>query len=160
MTFASDLTAFVARTERRLAKTVSVATVKLASKIIYGTPIDLPFGKHDPESVGEARGGWFVSVGGAASPTGLDQNGAATVARITAAMAAYSPRNSTGFTLGNNVPYIVTLEKGGYDYPDENRLKSLPTGYSFQAPHGMMAINTPQWPIYVQGAAQIARTVK
>ena len=58
--FAQQVANFAQRTERRLAKTVSGAATKLATNIIKATPIDLPFGMHDPDSVGQARGGWVA----------------------------------------------------------------------------------------------------
>jgi hypothetical protein len=58
--FAQQVANFAQRTERRLAKTVSGAATKLATNIIKATPIDLPFGMHDPNSVGRARGGWVA----------------------------------------------------------------------------------------------------
>lgn len=171
MTFAEQVLGFTQRAERRLARTVSGAATKLATNIIKATPIDLPSGIrglawvpdfHDPDTVGRARGGWVAGLDTNlnSNNTPLDPTGDATSRNAAASYAAYSPRVHMTLYLVNTVGYIGKLEFGGYKFPDENRNKSLPSGFSFQAPYGMMRVNIKTWPALVTNAARIARTVR
>lgn len=171
MNFAEQVSKFTQRTERRLARTVSGAATKLATNIIKATPIDLPSGirglawvpdYHDPKTVGRARGGWVAGFDTNLNSNDfrLDPTGEATTRDAAARYAAYSPRLHMTLYLVNTVGYIRKLEFGGYDFPDENRNKSLPTGFSFQAPYGMMHVNAKTWPALVSNAARMARTVR
>lgn len=168
MTFAEQVLGFTQRAERRLARTVSGAATKLAANIIKATPIDLEFGPKgqsflfDSNSVGRARGGWVAGLDTNlnSNNTPLDPTGDATSRNAAASYAAYSPRVHMTLYLVNTVGYIGKLEFGGYKFPDENRNKSLPSGFSFQAPYGMMRVNIKTWPALVTNAARIARTVR
>lgn len=162
MTFAEQVSGFTQRAELRLARTVSGAATKLATNIIKATPIDLPFGLHDPNSVGRARGGWVAGFDTNLNSNAyrLDPTGGATSRDAAAAYVAYAPRAHMTLYLVNTVGYIGKLEFGGYDFDNERRVKTLPSGFSFQAPYGMMRINTKTWPALVTNAARIARTVR
>ena len=168
MNFAEQVSKFTQRTERRLARTVSGAATKLATNIIKATPIDLEYGPkgkswlYDPKTVGRARGGWVAGFDTNLNSNDfrLDPTGEATTRDAAARYAAYSPRLHMTLYLVNTVGYIRKLEFGGYDFPDENRNKSLPTGFSFQAPYGMMHVNAKTWPALVSNAARMARTVR
>lgn len=168
MNFAEQVSKFTQRTERRLARTVSGAATKLATNIIKATPVDLEYGPkgkswpYDPNTVGRARGGWVAGFDTNLNSNDfrLDPTGEATTRDAAARYAAYSPRIHMTLYLVNTVGYIRKLEFGGYDFPDENRNKSLPTGFSFQAPYGMMHVNAKTWPALVSNAARMARTVR
>lgn len=162
MTFAQQVAGFTQRAERRLARTVSGAATKLASNIVMATPIDLPQGMHDPGSVGRARGGWVAGFDTnlTSNDTSLDPVGGATVQKIAQTYALYAPRTQTTLYLVNTVGYIRKLEFGGYNFPDENRVKTLPTGFSIQAPQGMVRVNAKAWPALVSNAARVSRTVR
>ena len=164
MTFAEQVANFAQRTERRLAKTVSGAATKLASNIVMATPIDQN-PTHDENSVGEARAGWVAGYSAEirSIPNLLDPVGNATVARIGQVFSTYSPRTQRELYLVNSVSYAPLLEFGGYKapmYPIINREKTLPTGFSFQAPYGMMHVNAKAWPSLVSNAARVSRTVR
>lgn len=168
MNFAEQVSNFTQRTERRLARTVSGAATKLATNIIKATPVDLEYGPkgkswlYDANTVGRARGGWVAGFDTNLNSNDfrLDPTGEATTRDAAARYAAYSPRIHMTLYLVNTVGYIRKLEFGGYDFPDENRNKSLPTGFSFQAPYGMMHVNAKTWPALVSNAARMARTVR
>lgn len=166
--FAEQVAKFAQRTERRLARTVSGAATKLATKIIKSTPIDLEYGPkgkswlHDPSSVGRARGGWVAGFDSNLNSNAyrLDPAGDATSRDAAATYALYSPRLHTTMYLVNTVGYIGKLEFGGYNYTEEYRNKTLPSGFSFQAPYGMMHVNAKTWPSLISNAARMARTVQ
>lgn len=166
--FAEQVAKFAQRTERRLARTVSGAATKLATNIIKATPIDLEYGPkgkswlHDPSSVGRARGGWIAGFDTnlSSNNTPLDPTGDATSRNAAGTYDFYSPRVHTTLYLVNTVGYIGTLEFGRYVIPDDFRNKTLPSGFSFQAPYGMMRVNAKAWPSLVSNAARVARTVR
>lgn len=164
MTFAQQVAGFTQRAERRLARTVSGAATKLASNIVMATPIDQN-PTHDESSVGEARAGWVAGYSAEirSIPNLLDPVGNATVARISQVFSTYSPRTQNAMYLVNSVSYAPLLEFGGYKPPTYtiiNREKTLPTGFSIQAPQGMVRVNAKAWPALVSNAARVSRTVR
>jgi hypothetical protein len=155
MTFESDVKRFVELVERRLKNVVSNSMYALSTKIVLQTPVDTPYGPNgefpvwfDANSVGEARGGWVAGKNGSTrTSASLDPEGGATNTKNQAVYQTYNPRIDVSLSLSNDVSYIGDLEFGRYEYP--NPIKSV-GGYSFQAPTGMMRINTRQWPSIVR----------
>lgn len=152
MTFASDVRAFVRKAENRLKDVVVESVYALSTRIVLDTPVDSEFGPppdfepawFDPDSVGEARGGWVAGINGVSrSAPALDPDGRLTNQKNYITYKSYSPRRDTSLNLFNNVPYIRMLEYGGYAFT--NRVKSTADGYSYQAPRGMARINVGQW---------------
>lgn len=85
-----------------------------------------------PVKDGGARGNWQVAIGGAGGDTleRLDPSGGAAVSAAAGALAAYAAVE--GFpviAIYNNLPYINRLE----------------TGYSDQAPAGMVAVTVAEF---------------
>jgi hypothetical protein len=159
--FAQQVLKFTKLTENRLRTVVIESVAKLATKVVKATPIDLPVGWHDPNSVGYARGGWCVSFNGPSSRlTGrLDPSGEDTITKIRSELQNYRITSHSTVHLNNNVPYIGTLEFGGYiDFV--NRLKSTPEGFSTQAPAGMARLSSFLWPTFVNSAVSISRVIK
>lgn len=164
MTFASDVQAFVRKAENRLKDVVVESVYALSMRIVLDTPVDAEFGpppdyrpaRFDPDSVGEARGGWVAGINGAprASPS-LDPEGRITNQKNYIVYKSYSPRRDVTLNLYNNVPYISDLEYGRYVF--EDRVKTLPNGYSFQAPAGMARINVGQWGSIIANAKRGVR---
>lgn len=152
MTFTSDVRRFVELAERRL-KTVVVRSVyQLSANIIHQTPVDQQFGPngefpvwYDHRSVGRARGGWVAKVSGKVLTTPSDDpQGNATVNAALGAFQTYNPRTDLSLGLQNNVPYIRLLEEGGYNFVNPIKTVGSPL-FSYQAPQGMVGINTRQW---------------
>lgn len=160
MTFTRDITKFVKNTEIRLAAAVVKSVYEMSSQIIKATPIDLPFGWHDPESVGYARGGWNVSFDGPNRRlTGrLDPSGEETIAAVRRALSGYRIRTHSSIHINNSVSYVPILEFGGYQN-FVTRLKSTDAGYSSQAPVGMVRVTTFMWPTFVNKAVATARFI-
>jgi len=153
MTFSTDISRFVKNAEKKLRDTVVNGVLQLSTQIVMKTPVDAPYGWHEPESVGEARGGWTVSFDGAeSSPTGrLDPSGVETLAKIKSKLRSYRIRTHSSIHLNNSVPYIQTLEYGGYNF--RKRIKSTPEGFSTQAPAGMVRIALSQWSLFATAKA-------
>jgi hypothetical protein len=165
MTFTDDIAKFVKTAERRLKKVVVDSTLSLSTVIIMRTPVDAPIGWHDPDSVGFARGSWYVSFNGYSTRGigGNDPSGLNTVQKITTQLQRYNVREHTSIHINNNAPYIGLLEHGGYVPPAYNfqtRIKSTAEGYSTQAPAGMVRVNAPMWPVMVVKATVSARMVQ
>ena len=141
--FTLDVAKFAAQFEDGAEQAIRGTTIKLWSGVIAGTPVD----------GGRTRGNWFAT--GAApssrinySAKDLSNDGEATAKR--AEKVVLGLKDWSTFTLTNNYPSAVTLEYGGYPDPVkkgtynkrtktyEKRSKS---GYSKQAPNGMVRVN-------------------
>lgn len=169
MSFEQDVSNFRNLVERRLKFTVTNAVDNMAEKVIKGTPVDSEYGPngehpvwYDPNSVGEARGGWVPSVNGVALKTAgsLDPEGSNTVLDMRRTHnSSYNVRADTSIGFLNRVSYIRFLEFGGYSY--ETPIKTnTPGRFSFQAPQGMMRIQTNVWAQYVREAASFAKKIR
>ena len=123
--FEDDVRKFERKTERKMKLVVRKVMLEIIRKIIFKTPVD----------EGRLRANWQLAIGNV--PEGTleldDKNGTATVAKAVA--------NSLGYRLGdtiylaNNLPYVRTVEEGGYkDGP-----KTV-GGFSLQAPAGMVGL--------------------
>jgi hypothetical protein len=122
--FSRDMKRFADLTKANMEKQVRGVTLALFKSIIIGTPVD----------TGRARGNWQTSIGQpiTGTVTRLDPSGSAAVDE---AKANIGPLGGITW-LSNNLPYIGTLEYGGY--PDGPNTIG---GFSKQAPAGMVRIN-------------------
>lgn len=96
---------------------VRTVTLQAHSRITVRTPVDK----------GRAKANWFVRIGGAGNKVteNTDKTGTSTIADGAAEIAKYrSLKTFPVISLYNNLPYINRLE----------------TGYSNQAPIGMVAV--------------------
>lgn len=162
MTFKADIEKFIANVEKRAKAVIGGAASNLAADIIKKTPVDQPTGPngetpvwYDSASVGEARGGWRASINAPDfSRTGsLDEDGSSTSQQASREFYQYNVRRDHSLYLANGVEYISFLENGGYVPPRiNNHIKSTESGFSYQAPQGMMKIHTNNWSRYVKSA--------
>ena len=132
---ADDVKKMIAKNKRDTNLSLRKIYIKGLSEIVKGTPVD----------TGRARNNWFLTVG---SPFSLlagrdeDKNGNDSEESLLT-----SPKTVLGkkiyFT--NNLPYIGTLEYGGYPDPvkkgsynkkKKKYIKLSKGGYSIQAPKG------------------------
>jgi hypothetical protein len=169
MTFKADIEKFVNSVERRAKHVVAGAATSLAADIIKKTPVDQRTGPngetpvwYDSSSVGEARGGWRVSINAPDfSKTGsLDEDGNATIEQAARGFYQYNVKRDHSLYLSNGVDYIGILENGGYDEYIRNPIKSTESGFSYRAPQGMMKIHTNNWPRYVRTALSNSRGIR
>lgn len=130
----------MANANRALRATV----VKNWGDVILSTPVD----------EGRARGGWFVTQD---VPSTIRDNGKK---KTKGPAFVLTKTNNEMFGkkwfLTNNLPYIITLEFGGYSTKSANEGGSKVTlqGFSKQAPRGMVRINTVKFP------SQLAKVFK
>lgn len=97
---------------------IRAIALEALKRIVNRTPVD----------TGRARGNWFVSIGGSDAfsvSTEVDPNGNVSISRGSQVIATYEQQADFPIiTIYNNLPYINRLE----------------TGYSGQAPAGMVAV--------------------
>lgn len=98
----------------------------LYSSIVKKTPVD----------TGRARANWNISVGNVDTSTTKET-------LKTDLKYGESSINSNGdesIFISNNLPYITTLEYGGYPNPPKSKSGKTENGYSKQAPEGMVGV--------------------
>ncbi len=114
-TFSIDIAKWVEKTKARMDLVVRKISLDLFTRIILRSPVD----------TGRFRGNWQVSIGSA--PEGVleldDKSGTATIARAQADTMKVKAGDVIYFV--NNLPYANRLE----------------TGWSGQAPAGMVAVS-------------------
>jgi hypothetical protein len=159
MSFLRDVKKFVDNVELRAKSTVATAASRMATDIIKMTPVDQPTGPngefpvwHDPSNVGEARAGWRASINTPAFAINgaLDQDGSITISQASREFYQYNAKRDHTLYLSNGVPYVGILENGGYAGYIQTPIKSTESGFSYQAPAGMMKIHTSRWSFYVR----------
>lgn len=137
---------FSEATKEEADRALRAAIIKTWGDIILATPVD----------TGRARGAWFITTG---SPSRFRPNLIARAfSRVTGRGSIsgkgpeYIALNTAKGMLGkkwfltNNMPYIETLEFGGYGTGGEGEGKVTAQGFSKQAPNGMVRINLAKFP--------------
>lgn len=118
---------------------VRKSTMQVFSAVVSKTPVD----------TGRARANWNVSRGNADATTTESTDQARGQAE--AAKALNEPAGGVVF-LANGLPYIRTLEYGGYPNPPKNGKGKTVNGYSKQAPAGFVRTTAAEFSDYVQKA--------
>ena len=110
---------------------VITATVfDLSSAIVMRTPVDNGF----------ARGGWFASINVPSDNVGNVPNKTGSLS-LTRAQKFSEQAPGAVFYFVNNLPYIRPLEYGTYGRGPYTTDKTAGTGFSIQAPGGMVRIS-------------------
>lgn len=142
MSFASDVEAYAKKAGASLDETSRAIVLDLFGKIIKDTPAD----------TGRARGNWQTTIGapanGEVSRTGED----GALAEINSAAASFGAGKVIYLT--NNLPYIWSLEYGGYGTGPGATEKTTRDGYSIQAPYGMVRVGVARIQSIVAKAAR------
>ena len=127
MTFALDIRKFAEKAAANTDDVIAGTCLDLSRRVILRTPVDS----------GQARWNWQASIGSPASTklTGSDKSGSKSISNASS-IAGSAPGNI--FFLTNNMPYINKLEFGGYPSPSPSGKTS--SGYSTQAPNGMVRV--------------------
>lgn len=142
MSFSSDIAKFVAKTNRRNNAIVRKLVIDMGTSLVMKTPVGNPTLWKNPDGApagyagGAARANW--QYGNGAMPEGfldaIDKGGNSTINRIIGGVQA-SPAASIHW-IANNLPYIERLE----------------TGWSTQAPQGMLRLTVAEFEQTVRDA--------
>ena len=139
-----DIEKLVGKREADIKKVRKAYAFALYSSIVQKTPVGHP--DFDKDS-GRARGNWNVSVG-QPDPTVTMQK----TPKYQSPKALPDPNGDEPIYISNNLPYITTLEYGGYPNPPKKGshtrkgIKPPRTeifsknGFSRQAPEGMVGV--------------------
>lgn len=138
MSFQSDIDKWAAKTRGGIKTVVKSVRFEVIKGVIMNTPVD----------TGRARGNWQASIGSpiAGYTASEDKAGQTTINK---GIAVASDNIGESFYIVNNLPYIRTLEYGGYPDPVKRGTYNKQTGtyeirsaggFSKQAPQGMVRV--------------------
>lgn len=129
MGFSADIEGFAKRAGASVDETLRAVALELFGSVIKDTPVD----------TGRAKGNWQTSIGAPASGE-VDRVGdGAALAEMRSVSAQFGGDKTIYLT--NNLPYIWKLEYGGYGTGPGATEKTNGTGFSVQAPAGMVRKN-------------------
>ena len=129
MSFSADIETFAKKTGSSVDETLRATALELFGSVIKDNPVD----------TGRAKGNWQTSIGSPASGE-VDRLGdSAALAEMRSVTAQFSAGKTIYLT--NNLPYIWKLEYGGYGTGPGATEKTNGTGFSIQAPAGMVRKN-------------------
>ena len=133
-----DLTKYAEKKKVEIKEVRKAYAFALYSSIVRKTPVD----------TGRARGNWTISVGREDSSTSETKG-----AKYKKRGDMPEPKGDETIYIQNNLPYITTIEYGGYPVPVKKGTKvskkgekparyeiRSENGYSKQAPEGMVAV--------------------
>lgn len=129
MSFSADIEGFAKRAGLSVDQAMRGTVLELFGKIIEDTPAE----------TGRARGNWQTTIGTPASGTVERMGESGALAEMNAVTAQFSGDKTIYLT--NNLPYIWKLEYGGYGTGPGATEKTGGTGFSIQAPEGMVRKN-------------------
>jgi hypothetical protein len=127
MSFASDVAKFAGKTGRSLDETGRAIVLELFGSVIKDTPVD----------TGTARGNWQTTIDTPATSEVRRKGAGAALGELRRKMPSFV--SGKVIYLSNNLPYIYRLEF---------------TGWSQQAPHGMVRKNVARIQSIVARAAR------
>ena len=129
--FTNQLRAFNEKTTRNANKVLALSSFVVFSRVITRSPVD----------TGRFRGNWQIGVGSAPADEleATDKTGGPTISN--GENVALSARLGQDVFIVNNLPYASRLE----------------TGYSQQAPAGMVAVTVAEWPGIVADATDVVK---
>lgn len=120
-----DLNKYVKKTKTQISEVRTSYAYALYSSIVRKTPVD----------TGRARANWNISAG--RPDTSVTENTRTTPKPKTAMP---NPEGDESIFISNNLPYIETLEYGGYPKNPKGGNGKTINGYSKQAPEGMVGV--------------------
>ena len=129
MSFAIDVAKFAAKVCKSVPDTMRGIALDLFESTIKDTPSEQ----------GTARGNWQTSIGSPKTGVTARTGDSGSIAELKSVLPRFG--NDNTIYLANNLPYIWTLEYGGYGRGDGATNKTTRDGYSIQAPYGMVRVN-------------------
>lgn len=133
MDFNLSMEKFAEKTLDKLEVGFKKVAFGLSEDIIMATPVDS----------GRARGNWFPEINTFSNQEDNNADGSGSIAISKVASKTRALKLGQTFTLTNNLPYIVRLEYGLY--PLNSKGSKTISGFSKQAPQGMVRINIIKW---------------
>lgn len=149
--FSDGVVRFSAKTSAEMEVVARKVVFELFRRVVLKTPVD----------TGRARGNWQVGTAvGNGTTEELDKGGGKTIGKV-AAFASTFPIGSVAW-IYNNLPYIHTLEYGGYPNPPKRGsyvkgkgfVVKSEGGFSRQAPQGMVRVTAMEFEGIVSKAAR------
>lgn len=154
MSFSLDIAKFAEKAGANAGLVVKKVATDMFSRIVFRTPVD----------TGRARGNWQVSFGSPATGVTNNQDSSKldTGSSLSSMVSAFESLNgkviyswkSGDIWLSNNLPYIGKLEYGTYGKGPGATEKTGGSGYSVQAPQGMVRITMREYEGYVRKAVE------
>ena len=120
-----DLNEYAKKKQVEIKEVRKAYAFALYSSIVKKTPVD----------TGRARGNWNISVGH--DDTTVKETKRKTPLSISKMP---EPKGDESIFISNNLPYITTLEYGGFPNPPKKDGGKTVNGYSKQAPEGMVGV--------------------
>lgn len=121
-----DMSKYAEKAKSKIEKVRRNYAFALYSSIVKKTPVD----------TGRARGNWNISVG-------KDDTSVSDKKMKSGLKYKENSINAKGdesIFISNNLPYITTLEYGGYPNPPKSKSGKTVGGFSKQAPNGMVGV--------------------
>lgn len=163
--FVIDLQRFTKKANADVKQAIRKITLEAFKRVIFRTPVD----------TGRARANWSLSTGAPVtfSIVGEDKSGSDTLKKTSDGVMVWECTG--GIFLSNNLPYILTLEYGGY--PKTVKYGSKPkglkagdnpggfgeilsaNGFSLQAPNGMVRITVAEMQAWARSASNVKSTL-
>lgn len=119
-----DLTKYANGVKAKIKKVRVNYAFALYSSIVKKTPVD----------TGRARANWNISVGNVDSSTTEETKKSG----LKYKESDINPNGDESIYISNNLPYITTLEYGGYS--KSSKTGKTVNGFSKQAPNGMVGV--------------------
>lgn len=143
-----DLTKYAEKQKLKIKDVRKSFVFNLYAAIVERTPVD----------TGRARGNWQVTTGKASDKVTEDKE-----QKVRSKSDVPNANNDESYFIANNLPYIETIEYGGYPNPvkkgswDKNKkafVKKSANGFSKQAPNGMVGVTVASAEKYLQQAIE------
>ena len=147
MSFAADCEKFRRKSFKgRMNVVVRKVSLDLFKKVVQRTPVD----------TGRARGNWMVGINHI--PIGSSFGEGNPIGRIVSDI--LKAQAGDNVALANTLPYIGTLEYGGFPNPPKKGLGKSSGGYSNQAPNGMVRVTVEEYKPTLMEAVAYAKGLK
>lgn len=141
--FDDQVKAFAKKANMSVGKTIRGTSIVLFRSVIKGWPV----------KSGRSRANWMVGMKTPSTATtdATDKQGNSTVSNMVQFI--NSNKDSTEFTLANNLPYAHVIEYGGYPGDGPNTVG----GFSKQAPAGVVRVNVARFESILEEQARANR---
>lgn len=134
-----DLSKWAKHKEHEIVEVRKTFAFMLYSSIVRKTPVD----------TGRARANWNVSTGSPDTSTTTQTQKTAQPKKTIP-----EPKGDESIFIANNLPYITTLEYGGFPNPPKSKTGKTENGYSKQAPNGMVGVTVANAKAYFLAACK------